>query len=193
MSKNVWLQWLHENEWTCRSARIAPDLSFPIWPSQTITAHVIVPLGQQTNTGRCSLVLRSHPACDHLQYRQVGKAWYLFSHEHDKIKTNRLCCAYCSTDYMLNAWRSPTARQDTCCKLSSTPWLFLLFWGRWTHAQLKSFLPSFLSCRHRALSCFSAIEAGQIPGTRLGLWLPCNLGTRPSKTLKGLGTRLQAC
>ena len=79
---------------------------------------------------------------------------------------------------MLNAWWSTTARQDTCCKLSSklssTPWLFLLFWGQWTHAQLKSFLPSFLSCRHRALSRFSvlqAIEAGQIPGMRLGLWL----------------------
>ena len=70
--------------------------------------------------------------------KKLSSSEYLFSHEHDKIKTNGLCCAYCSTDYMLNAWRSPTARQDTCCKLSSTPWLFLLFWGQWIHAQLKS-------------------------------------------------------
>ena len=69
-----------------------------------------------------------------------------------------------------------------CCSGASGP----------MHAQLKSFLPSLLSCRHRALSRFSvlqAIEAGQIPGTRLGLWLPCNLGTRPSKILGFAHTR----
>ena len=115
----------------------------------------------------------------------MGKVWYLFSNEDDIIKTNRLCCAYCSTDYMVNAWCvrwSTTARQDMCCKLPSTS--FLLFWDWCTHAQLKSFLPSFLSCRHHALSHFSvlqAIEAGQILGMRLGLTRPCNLGTRPSK------------
>jgi len=37
----------------------------------------LVPLG--------SYVPRPHPAFRHLQYGKVGRAWYLFSHEHDII------------------------------------------------------------------------------------------------------------
>ena len=48
-----------------------------------------------------SLIPRPRPAFRRLQYGKVGRAWYLFSHEHDLIGK---WFVYCSTDYTLNAW-----------------------------------------------------------------------------------------
>ena len=57
-----------------------------------------------------SLVPRPRPAFHHLQYIKAGRAWYLFSREHDVIEKwrkfsekNGLHFVYYSTDYMLNA------------------------------------------------------------------------------------------
>ena len=39
--------------------------------------------------GCVSLVPRHHPAFHRLQYRKAGRAWYLFSCEHDVISKSR--------------------------------------------------------------------------------------------------------
>ena len=65
------------------------------------------------------LLPRPHPAFCRLQYGKVGRAWYLFSREHDvinkwrkKFKTKTRSLTYCSNNYKFNACssRPPLAR-----------------------------------------------------------------------------------
>ena len=95
-----------------------------------------------------SLVTRPRPSFRRLQYRKAGRAWYLFSHEHDVIsKLQKFAeqAAFCvfSTDYTLNAQcarQSPPASQIRVVSYL-VPWLFLLFWAQCTHAQSNPFYP----------------------------------------------------
>ena len=87
-------------------------------------------------------------------------------------RINRLRFAYCSTDYMLNAWcirQSPPASQIRVVSYL-VPWLFLLFWAQYAHAQL--FLLSRCHVRKDtrpspALPYWKQWKAGQGLGTRL--------------------------
>ena len=66
-------------------------------------------LPSQNKLNVCDGLLDSFPGpnqvfvtCSTEKWGEPG--WYLFSHEHDVIRTSRLRFVYCSTEYMLNAW-----------------------------------------------------------------------------------------
>ena len=97
---------------------------------------------------RCppSLVPRPRPAFHCLQYGKAGRAWYLFSCEHDVISKLRKIAEQAafrvfSTDYVLNAQcvrQSPPASQIRVVSYLIA-WLFLLFWAQCAHAQSNPF------------------------------------------------------
>ena len=102
-------------------------------------------LGLQVMQVTHSLVPRPHPASRHFQYGKAGRAWYLFSHEHDVIGKFSEQTGYCSTDYMLNARyirQSPSISQKRAVSYLLR-WLFLVFWALRTHGQLNSFYHPF--------------------------------------------------
>ena len=98
-----------------------------------------------------SLVPRPHPAFRRLQYGKAGRAWYLFSHEHDIIgklqNLPNLQAAFraFSINYALNAQcirQSPPTSQ-ICVVSYLVPWLFSLFWAQCAHAQSNPFYHPF--------------------------------------------------
>jgi len=56
-----------------------------------------------------SLAPRPHPALCRLQYGKAGRAWYLFSREHDVIskwqRMKKPSFTYWSTNYKFKSWR----------------------------------------------------------------------------------------
>ena len=100
-----------------------------------------------------SLVPRPRPAFRHLQYGKVGRAWYLFSREHDVHVISKLrkiaeltgCVSRISTDHALNAQcvrQSPPTSQIRVVSYL-VPWLFLLFWAQCANAQSNPFYHPF--------------------------------------------------
>ena len=103
-----------------------------------------------------SLIPRPCPAFRRLQYGRAGRAWYLFSREHDVISKWRKFakltgCVSCIFN-RLHAQRSMCKAQ---CVRQSAPAscvcgvsylvssLFSLFWAQCTHAQLNPFYHPF--------------------------------------------------
>ena len=87
-----------------------------------------------------------HQAFRRFQYGKVGRAWYLFSREHDVIrKWQKFAKQTGCVSHIFNrlytqrlVWKTVVSHSlDTCGKL--VPWLFSLFWAQSTHAQLNPF------------------------------------------------------
>ena len=97
-----------------------------------------------------SLVPRPRPAFRRLQYGKTGRAWYLFSREHDVIGklqkfAEQAAFRVFSIDYALNAQcvrQSPPASQGTCSKLPCTLALFAVL-AQCAHAQSNPFYHPF--------------------------------------------------
>ena len=129
------------------------------------------------------LNIASFPAFRRLQYEKAGRAWYLFSREHDIISklqkfAEQAVFRVFSTDYALNAQcvrQSPPTSQIRVVSYL-VPWLFSLFWAQSAHAQSNPFYhpfypdithvikvtrpsPAFPYCKRR--------KAGRGLGTRL--------------------------
>ena len=141
-----------------------------------------------------SLVPRPHPAFRRLQYGKAGRAWYLFSCEHDVISKLRKfaeltgCVSRISTNYALNAQcvrQSPPASQIRVVSYL-VPWLFSLFWAQCAHAKSNPFYhpfnPDVTHVRKdtRPSPLFTVLKATESwagPGNEATVWLlfnPCH-------------------
>ena len=97
-----------------------------------------------------SLVPRPRPAFRRFQYGKAGRAWYLFSREHDVIGNlqkfaEQVAFHVFAIDYALNAQcvrQSPPASQIRVVSYL-VPWLFSLFWAQCAHAQSNPFYHPF--------------------------------------------------
>ena len=85
---------------------------------------------------QASLVPRPRPAFRRLQYGKAGRAWYLFSREHDIIGklqkfAEQAVFRVFAIDYALNAQcvRQLSPASQICVVSYLVPLLFSLFWA----------------------------------------------------------------